>query len=198
MVTVAVIGGIGSGKSAVTGLLAARGAGVVDADVIAREVVAPGTSTLEQLVAAFGEEVRAPDGGLDRPALAALAFAHPAATTRMNAIIHPAIGVELVRQVAQARAGHEVVAVAIPLFRPEHRAQLGLDVVVDVDADEQVALERLVRHRELSAEDARLRMAAQGTREERVEMSDEVLDNSGTLGELEEQVEALWQRLTAR
>jgi dephospho-CoA kinase len=198
VVTAAVIGGIGSGKSTVTDLLAKRGAAVVDADVIAREVVAPGSETLEQLVEAFGDEVRSSDGSLDRGALAAVAFAHPAATTRMNAILHPAIGVQLVRQVAAARATHQVVVVAIPLFRPEHRAQLGIDVVVDVDVAPEVALERLVGLRGLTREDATLRMAAQATREERLALSDEVLENSGTLEDLDDRVEELWRLLTAR
>jgi dephospho-CoA kinase len=196
VVTVAVIGGIGSGKSAVTERLGARGAAVVDADVIAREVVAPGSETLERLVEAFGDEVRSDDGTLDRGALASLAFAHPAATTRMNAILHPAIGIELARQVAQARGTHDVVVVAIPLFRPEHRAQLGVDRVVCVDVAPDVALDRLVTARGLAREDAALRMAAQSTREERQAMCDEVLDNSGTIEDLDEKVDELWLRLT--
>lgn len=198
MVTAAVIGGIGSGKTAVTDLLAEHGAAVVDADVVAREVVAPGSETLKRLVEAFGDEVRAPDGSLDRAALAALAFAHPAATTRMNAIIHPAIGVALAQQVAAARLTHDVVVVAIPLFRPEHRTLLALDEVVCVDVDPDVALARLVAQRGFSAEDARLRMAAQSPRDERVAMCDVVLDNSGTMSDLKGKVDELWHRLTRR
>ncbi|HEY8081696.1 MAG TPA: dephospho-CoA kinase [Acidimicrobiales bacterium] len=197
MPTIAVIGGIGSGKSAVTALLAARGAAVVDADVIAREVVEPGSPTLQRLVQAFGDEIRTADGSLDRGALAAKAFADPASTTLMNEIIHPAIGLELVRQVDQAKGHSKVVVVAIPLFRPEHRAQLGIDEVWSVDVPAELAVERLVAHRGFTKVDAVLRMATQGSRDDRNALADEVIDNSGTYEELAAKVEALWRRLEA-
>jgi dephospho-CoA kinase len=193
--TVAVIGGIGSGKSSVTDRLRAHGAAVVDADVIAREVVEPGSPTLVALVDAFGPDILEEGGTLDRARLAARAFADPEATARMNAIIHPAIGVELVRQVAAAREASDVVVVAIPLFRDEHRAQLGIDHVVVVDAPVEVATERLVEHRGFTPEDAALRLAAQTTREERRALADEVIDNDGDLEDLERKVDELWHRL---
>lgn len=197
MSTVAIIGGIGCGKSSVTRRLAAHGAAVVDADVIAREVVEPGGPALERLVAAFGDAILAADGTLDRTALAARAFADPASTERMNEILHPAIGVELVRQVREARERADVVVVAIPLYRAEHRDLLGIDRVVCVECPREVALDRLVSQRGLRREDAELRMAAQAPRGDRVALADEVLDNAGGLEDLEKSVDALWDRLVA-
>lgn len=197
MSTVAVIGGIGCGKSSVTQLLAAHGASVVDADVIAREVVEPGSPGLAKLVTAFGAEILGDDGRLDRAALASVAFADPASTARMNEILHPAIGVELVRQVDAARTRTDVVVVAIPLFRPEHRELLGIDRVVCVECPRELALDRLVTLRGLTREDAELRMAAQVERGERRALADEVLDNSGSLEDLASSVDALWDRLVA-
>jgi dephospho-CoA kinase len=195
--TAAVIGGIGCGKSSVTELLAKRGAAVVDADVIAREVVEPGSPSLERLVAAFGDGILEHDGTLDRAALAALAFADPASTAQMNEIVHPAIGVELVRQVTEARTRAKVVVVAIPLYRDELRELLGIDRVVCVECPRDVALERLVSQRGLTPEDAELRMAAQATSDERRALADEVIDNEGGLGDLDRAVGALWDRLVA-
>lgn len=191
------IGGIGCGKSSVTELLAKRGAAVVDADVIAREVVEPGSPSLERLVAAFGDGILEHDGTLDRAALAALAFADPASTAQMNEIVHPAIGVELVRQVTEARTRAKVVVVAIPLYRDELRELLGIDRVVCVECPRDVALERLVSQRGLTPEDAELRMAAQATSDERRALADEVIDNEGGLGDLDRAVGALWDRLVA-
>jgi dephospho-CoA kinase len=195
--TIAVIGGIGCGKSSLTALLAARGAAVVDADVIAREVVAPGSPALERLVTTFGDDILAPDGALDRAALAALAFAEPAATARMNEILHPAIGAELVRQVRAAAQRADVVVVAIPLYRPEHRELLGIDRVICVECPREVALERLITQRGLSREDAELRMAAQSERDERRALADEVIDNGGDLDDLARATDALWDELVA-
>ncbi len=196
MSTVAVIGGIGCGKSTVTDLLADKGAVVVDADQIAREVVEPGTPALDRLVAEFGSDILAGDGTLDRAALAKVAFAEPAATATMNGILHPAIGVELLHQVRDARDRARVVVVAIPLFRAEHRALLGIDVVVCVDCPPEVALARLVASRGLTEADARARMAAQLSRAERCEDADEVLDNSKDHESLNELVETLWDRIS--
>jgi len=195
--TIAVIGGIGCGKSSLTALLAARGAAVVDADVIARDVVAPGSAALDRLVTAFGDAILAPDGALDRAALAALAFAEPAATARMNEILHPAIGAELVRQVRAATQRAGVVVVAIPLYRAEHRELLGIDRVICVECPREVALERLITQRGLSKEDAELRMAAQAERDERRALADEVIDNAGDLDDLARATDALWDELVA-
>lgn len=197
MTTLAIIGGIGCGKSTVTALLEKHGAKVVDADAVAREVVEPGSPVLERLAAVFGDEVLTAEGRLDRAALAAVAFANPASTAQMNELLHPAIGEELVRQVRIAQESTEVVVVAIPLFRTEHRQLLGIDTVVCVDCDANEALERLVAQRGFTTEDAQLRMAAQGTREERLSAADEVLSNTGTHAELAASVDELWERLVS-
>jgi dephospho-CoA kinase len=196
--TAALIGGIGCGKSTVAEYLAAKGAAIVDADVVARLVVEVGSPTLARLVSAFGDEILSTDGSLDRARLASIAFAQPTATAKMNEILHPDIGVELVRQVRDANAHFAVVVVAIPLYRPEHRTLLDLDTVVCVDCDPDVALERLVAHRGFSVEDATLRIAAQDTRAERLALADIVVDNSGTTSELSAVVDALWDRLVDR
>lgn len=178
-------------------MLASHGAAIVDADVIAREVVERGAPALERLVTEFGAEILDDDGTLDRAALAAVAFAHPSATARMNEILHPAIGVALLEQVNEARLRAPVVVVAIPLFRPEHRTLLGIDTVLCVDCPSDVALERLIAARGLTEEDASLRMAAQPSREERRALADAVLDNEGSIDELAAAVDAIWARLSA-
>jgi dephospho-CoA kinase len=194
---VAVIGGIGCGKSALTARLAAHGAVVVDADVVAREVVEPGTPTLRRLKETFGDDVVAADGTLDRGALATIAFADPDTTRTLNEIVHPAVGEALRRQVDAARASARVVVVAIPLFRPEHRDALGIDLVVCVDCPPDVARRRLVEQRGMDPDDVDRRMAAQPPREARTALADEVLDNGGDPGHLAAAADALWARLEA-
>jgi len=183
-------GGIGSGKSTVSRLLGERGAVVVDADVIAREVVAPGTPGLAAIVEAFGPTVLAADGSLDRPGLAAVVFADPEARRRLDAIVHPLV---------RARAG-ELEAAAPPDAVVVHDVPLlaetgqgaSYDLVVVVEADPGVRVARLVQ-RGLRADDARARIAVQATDEQRRAIADVVLDNSGTPEQLTEQVERLWR-----
>jgi len=189
------MGGIGCGKTAVTDLLAAHGATVIDADVIAREVVEPGAPALDALVEEFGPSILAPDGTLDRAALAAAGFADATTTARMNAIIHPAIGAELLRQVEAARQRADVVVVAIPLFRAEHRTALGVDKVVCVDCPPELAVRRLVEHRGFSVQDAQARIAVQSAREDRLALADEVIENTAGIDELKAAVDALWTHL---
>lgn len=195
--TVALIGGIGCGKSTVARMLEARGAEIVDADDVARAVVEDRSSVLEELVAAFGSGILDEDGRLDRQELARLAFSNSERTATLNSVIHPAIGVELAKRVAEAQARAKVVVVAIPLFRPEHREALRIDVVVCVDCDPETARERLASGRSMSLADADARIAAQSSREERRSLADEVLENTGTTEQLAESVEALWNRLVA-
>ncbi len=198
MLAVGLTGGIGAGKSTVAGRLVERGAVLIDADRIAREVVAPGGPAYEPLVARFGRSVLAPDGTVDRARLAAVAFADPRALADLNAITHPAVGaVMLERRQAPHPAG-TVVVCDIPLLRPEHRAALSLDLVVVVDCPTEVALERLVAHRGMDPEDARARIAAQMTREERRAVADVVIDNAGDRGALLAAVDRLWEDLAAR
>ena len=198
MLAVGVAGGIGSGKSTVCDLLVDKGAVLIDADQVARDVVQPGGVAYAPLVERFGTDILAHDGSIDRPALAKVAFSDPGALADLNAITHPAIGAEMARRRAGVEATSAVVLFAIPLLRPEHRPDLGLDLVVVVDTPRDVALERLIRDRGMAKEDAEARMDAQAGRDERLEMADYVLDNGGDPAHLEGEVERLWAWLGAQ
>jgi len=194
---VGLTGGIGSGKSTVSRQLSSYGAVVVDADVVAREVVAPGTPGLAQVVAEFGTAVLRPDGTLDREAVGALVFADPARLAALNAIVHPLVGARMDELEEQARAdGAPVVVLDVPLLAENGLAPL-YDEVVVVDCPVDVAVRRLVEQRGMTEEDARARIAAQATREERRSVATHVLDNSGTPEQLAQQVRALWEGWTA-
>ncbi|RKN42378.1 dephospho-CoA kinase [Streptomyces hoynatensis] len=196
MLTVGLTGGIGAGKSEAGRLLAKRGAVIVDADALAREVVAPGTPGLASVVSEFGEEVLAPDGSLDRARLGAIVFGDEERLRALNAIVHPLVAER--SAALQAAAPPEAVVVHdVPLIA-EHQLQHRYDLVVVVDASAETRLARLTRRRGLDEADARARMAAQASREERLKIADYVLRNDGTVGELEEQVEELWQTLRER
>jgi dephospho-CoA kinase len=195
VVVVGLTGGIGAGKSTVAQLLVERGAVLVDADQVAREVVAPGGPAYQPLVDRFGTAILDPAGRIDRPSLAALVFGDPDALADLNAITHPVIGTEmLVRRDRHADPG-AVVVMDIPLFRSEHRDLLSLAAVVVVDAPPEVALRRLVHQREMDEEDARARMAAQPDRAARLEGADFVVDNSGDEAHLAAEVERVWSHL---
>ena len=194
MLTVGLTGGIGSGKSAVARLLAERGAVVVDADRLAREALDPGTPGLAAVVEEFGPGVLHPDGTLDRPALGRLVFADDARRAALEAIVHPYVG----RRSAQLRAAappDSVVVHDVPLLVENH-LEAGYDVVVVVEAGEDVRLARLADSRGMSAEEARSRMAAQATDDQRRAVADVVLTNDGDLDALARQVDSLWDRLT--
>jgi dephospho-CoA kinase len=189
---VGLTGGIGSGKSTVSRQLSSYGAVVVDADLVAREVVAPGSPGLAQVVAEFGTAVLRPDGSLDREAVGALVFADPARLAALNAIVHPLVGARMDELEEQARAsGAPVVVLDVPLLAENGLAPL-YDEVVVVDCPVDVAVRRLVELRGMTEEDARARIAAQATREQRRAVATHVLDNSGTPEQLEQQVRALW------
>lgn len=189
-------GGIGSGKTTVSDLLGEWGAVIVDADVIARDVVAPGSPGLAALAEAFGPEIVGAAGGLDRERMAAIAFADPEARTRLNAIVHPLVRARSVELTAAAPPG-SVVVQAIPLLA-ETGQRGSFDVVVVVDVDPEVAVERLVSRRGMTESDARARVAAQASREQRLAIADVVLDNSGDRDQLEAQVAELWRELQER
>ncbi|WP_182877153.1 dephospho-CoA kinase [Microbispora sp. H10670] len=196
MLKVGLTGGIGSGKSEVSRRLAARGAVVVDADKIAREVVEPGTPGLAQIVAAFGEEVLRPDGTLDRERLGSIVFADTEKLRVLNGIVHPKVG-ERSEQLQREAPDDAVVVYDVPLLAENNLAPL-YDVVIVVDTPDDVRLERLLRSRGMPEADARARIAAQASREDRLRIADIVIGNSGSLDELDAQVDKVWQDLTAR
>jgi dephospho-CoA kinase len=189
---VALTGGIGSGKSTVGRMLASRGLVVVDADQIARDLVAPGSPGHDQVVAAFGPEVVGPGGSLDRTKLASQVFADPEARTRLEAIVHPLVEQESQRQF-RAAPPDSLVFYEVPLLAETDR-RADFDSVVVVDAPDEVRLARLVA-RGMAPSDARNRMAAQATRAERLSIADQVINNSGSELELAAEVEQLLDRL---
>lgn len=192
MVVVGLTGGIGSGKSTVAALLAARGARVVDADEVARRVVEPGGPAHAGVVARFGPAVVGPGGGIDRAALAAVVFTDPAARADLEALVHPAVRAGVAARVAAlAAAGAPVVVVEIPLL-VESSSPYALDGVVVVDCPEDEAVRRLVAGRGMGEADARARVAAQATRAERRARAGFVVDNSGDRAGLEAEVERCW------
>jgi len=199
VLAVGLTGGIGSGKSTVARLLAERGAVVIDADVVARQVTAPGRSTHDEVVHRFGLVVVAADGSIDRPALAALVFGDERARGDLNRIVHPAIHEEILHQTASAGAADPaaVVVLDVPLLAEVGRDRYPVSAVIVVDAPVEVAVARLVGSRGLAEEDARARAAAQATREERLAIADVVIDNSGDLDHLEAEAERAWAWIQA-
>jgi dephospho-CoA kinase len=196
MLTVGLTGGIGAGKSEVARLLASYGAVLVDADRIAREVVEPGTEGLAAVVAEFGADVLAPDGSLDRPKLGAIVFADEERRKALNAIVHPLVAARSA-QVQQAAGPEDIVLHDVPLLT-ENGLAPRYDLVVVVDADPATQLDRLVRLRGMTEDEARSRMAAQAGRAERLAVADLVIDNDGPLDALEPQVSAVWEQLRER
>jgi len=199
MVVLGLTGGIGSGKSTVARLLVERGAVVIDADVVARQVLSPGTPAHDLVLARFGPAVVDRDGGLDRAALARLVFGDEAARQDLNRIVHPAVRRGVLSQVAVAAAqdGDAVVVLDVPLLVEVGRDRYPVDGVVVVDVPVELAVTRLVADRGFAEEDAWARVAAQATRDERRAVADVVLDNSGDLGHLGSEVERAWMWIQA-
>ena len=196
MLKVGLTGGIGSGKSEVSARLGERGAVVIDADKIAREVVEPGTPGLAAVVAEFGEDVLLPDGALDREKVGRIVFADAERLAALNAIVHPLVG-ERMQELMDAAPAGAVVVYDVPLLAENGLAPM-YDEVVVVDAPEETQLDRLVARRGMTEEDARARMANQASRDERRAVATHVIDNSGTLDDLKAQVDALWAALARR
>lgn len=198
MFAIGLTGGIGTGKSAVADRLVERGAVLIDADAIAAAVRAPGGLAFARLVERFGTEILAADGTIDRPALAKVAFVDETSIADLNRITHPAIGEEMRRQLEAVAETDGVVVLDIPLLRPAHREGLHLRAVVVVDCPPEIAMRRLVEVRHMDREDAAARMAAQPTREARLEGADFVVDNSSDREHLGEEVDRLWCWLDGR
>lgn len=195
MILVGLTGGIGSGKSTVSGLLQARGAVIIDADAIVREVQQPGSSVLAELAQKFGSDVLAEDGSLDRQAVANIVFTDPDALKSLNAIVHPAVGREMNQRMIAQRASSNVVVLDIPLLTENPREGLQGRIVVDIPVELQV--QRLTSFRGFDEADARARISRQATRQERLDKADFVVDNSGGLEDLIPQIDLLWAWLTS-
>ena len=190
---VGLTGGIAAGKSSVSALLSELGAVVIDADALAREVVEPGTSGLERLVAQFGTGLLTPEGVLDRPAMGALVFADADARKRLEAIVHPLVFERIVALETEAPEG-AIVVHDIPLLAESGRAET-FGAVVVVHAPEQLQVERMVRDRGWTEEEARARIAAQAAAEDRLAIASYVIDNTGTREDLRERVTEVFESL---
>jgi dephospho-CoA kinase len=190
---VGLTGGIGAGKSEVSRRLAAQGAIVIDADAIARQVVAPGTPGLAEVVAAFGPGVLLSDGSLDRVKLGEIVFDDAELRTALNSIIHPLVGARM-RELEQKAGQGAIVVHDVPLIAENNLAS-AYDLVVVVDVPPRIQLDRLIKHRGMTREQARARLAAQATREQRLAIAGIVIDNSSSLAELDRQVGELWTAL---
>ncbi len=193
MILVGLTGGIGAGKSTVSPMLAARGAVIVDADQIARDLQSAGSPLLAEMAARFGDHIITADGALDRAAVAAIVFNDKGALEDLNAIVHPAMQVEIQRQIDLNRDTDNVVVLDFPLLGENPREGLVATVVVDVDPE--IAVRRLVEFRAMPADDARARINSQISRADRLARATHVIDNSGDLAALEPQVDALWAEL---
>ena len=199
MYLVGLTGGIGSGKSTVAARLESLGAAVIDADAVAREVVAPGTAGVERVRARFGDGVVAAYGELDREALARTVFGDEQARSDLNAIVHPLVGERIAQRLAQLAAADPaptLVVIDVPLL-VETRVDRGYRAIVVVVAPEEVRVDRLVRDRGMTPEDARARIAAQASDAERLAVATHVIDNGDGLGALHEQVDAVHAELLA-
>ena len=190
MRVVGLTGGIGAGKSTVSAALAAKGAVVIDADAITREVQEPGTPVFDAMVERFGPGIVAEDGSLDRQAVADIVFPDPAALADLNAIVHPAVGATLAERLAAQVGTDHVVILDVPLLVESGRDDMAGTIVVDVDPE--TAVRRLVEHRGFSEADARARISRQANREERLAKADFVIDNEGELDALGPQIDACW------
>jgi len=197
MLLVGLTGGIGAGKSTVARLLAERGAVVIDADSIVRELQQPGTDVFRAIAERFGDQVVASDGSLDRERLADIVFRDEDARSALNAIVHPAVYAVMAERIAGVKDGNRVVVLDIPLLA-EAGGGGGMDLVVVVEADEEARVARVVAERGLRAEDVRARMDAQASSDQREALADVVVRNNGSVEALQAQVDELWARLLER
>lgn len=196
MLRVGLTGGIGAGKSEVSRRLVAKGAVLIDGDAIAREVVRPGTPGLAAIVAEFGADVLLPDGTLDRPKLGRIVFNDPEQLAKLNAITHPLIG-RRSQELFESAPEDGIVVYDMPLLVENNLGSLH-DAVIVVDVPVEVQLERLVKLRGMTEDDARSRIAAQATREQRHAVADYLVDNTGSLADLDARVDEIWADLVKR
>jgi dephospho-CoA kinase len=192
MLVVGLTGGIGSGKSTLSALLAAKGAEVVDADAITRELQEPGRPVFEAMVERFGADIVGPDGALDRAAVAAIVFSDENALADLNRIVHPAVGGEIARRMEELGGTDAVVVLDVPLLVESANAYPVAGTIV-VDVDPEVAVQRLVDRRGMTTADVRARMARQATRADRLAKADLVVDNSGSPADLGNEADRAWQ-----
>ena len=197
MLVIGLTGGIGSGKSTVSAMLAQRGAVVVDADAITREQQQPGTPVFKAMVERFGTGIVAADGSLDRAAVADIVFNDVKALADLNAIVHPAVGGEIAERMAELAQTDAVVILDVPLLVESTRGY-PTDGMIVVDVEPEVAVERLVSQRGMREADVRARMARQASRDERRARADVVIDNTGTRQQLEAEVARAWAWVTSR
>ena len=190
MILVGLTGGIGSGKSTVSQMLADRGAIIIDGDAIARQLQRSGTVVFAAMVERFGDVVGA-DGELDRAKIASIVFADAQALSDLNNIVHPAIGVEMMRRISEMRDTDAIAILDFPLLAESPRK--GLSGVIVVDIDPEIAIERVVRDRGMKASDVRARINKQASRQDRLAIADRVLDNSETKEDLVRQVDQAWE-----
>ncbi len=189
MKLIGLTGAIGSGKSSVSALFARKGAVIIDGDGIARQLQQKGSATLQKLVDEFGD-VLLKSGELDRAKVAQLVFSDPEMLKKLNAIMHPAIGAEILRLIDGYMNSDEIVILDMPLLVENPRE--GLSGMVIVDVDPEVAISRLVQFRSMKEDDARRRMASQASREDRLRVADRVIDNNGDIDALASQVDEVW------
>jgi dephospho-CoA kinase len=193
VILVGLTGGIGAGKSTVSAMLAERGAVIVDADRIARELQSPGSPVLEAMAERFGSHILLDDGALDRAAVAKIVFNDEVALKDLNGIVHPAMQSEIQRQIDEQRSTERVVVLDFPLLGENPRKGLAATIVVDIPVD--VAVQRLVDQRGMNEDDARARINSQLSRDERLSSATHVIDNSGDRDSLNRQVDELWELL---
>ena len=197
MLLVGLTGGIGTGKSTVARMLEKRGAVVFDADVLARQAVAPGTPGFDQVVERFGPNVLAPGGGLDREALASIVFSDPAARRDLEGIVHPEVRRMFAEGCEEYRDSDRVVVFSAPLL-VETGMHTAFDRLIVVSAPVATQIERLMRDRGMAERDVQARIAAQLPLEAKAEVADILVDNEGTLEDLERRVERVWRDLDAQ
>jgi dephospho-CoA kinase len=195
MLEIGLTGGIGAGKSTVARLLASRGAVLIDADVIVRELQAPGAPVFVRMVERFGTGIVRSDGTLDRGAVAEIVFADRRELAALNGIVHPAVTDEMTRQRQAWATTDATVLLDIPLLIETNYSDL--DAVIVVDVDPEIAIERLIAHRGFTEHDARARVANQASRSDRLAIADFVIDNSGTYDDLTDRIADCWRWMTA-